>query len=552
MTDGGGQAPVLVLGPLLRYVGETAATIWVETDRSCRVAILGHQTPTFEVAGHHYALTVIDGLEPGRDYEYQVTLDGTVCWPEPDTPFPASVIRTLDPGRPLRMVFGSCRIAELNVPRRWRRDRHEQDHGADALGALALDLREAPPDRWPDIMLLIGDQVYADEPGPATRKFISGRRDPAQAPGIEVADFTEYCFLYREAWSEPAVRWLLSVVPSAMIFDDHDVHDDWNTSAAWRRDFGAKPWWRDRIDGAYMSYWLYQHLGNLSPEDLARSELWRDVRKSPDAAAVLRDLARRADESPGGIQWSYRRTFGKVRLVVIDARSDRVLGQPRQMVSDTEWQWVTESVAGDWDHVILATSLPVLLSRGIHDVEAWNEAVCAGAWGQRFAPIGERIRRAGDLEHWAAFGHSFTLFERLLTGLARGADGEPPATVTILGGDVHHSYLAEVARPDGVTSPTAIYQLVCSPIHNLLPDNFRGLQRIVTSRAGAVIGATLARLARVPAPQLSWRITKGPWFPNMLAALDFDGRHARVRFDHSASDPARKPHLILTAETHLS
>jgi hypothetical protein len=552
MTDGGGQAPVLVLGPLLRYVGETAATIWVETDRSCRVAILGHQTPTFEVAGHHYALTVIDGLEPGRDYEYQVTLDGTVCWPEPDTPFPASVIRTLDPGRPLRMVFGSCRIAELNVPRRWRRDRHEQDHGADALGALALDLREAPPDRWPDIMLLIGDQVYADEPGPATREFISGRRDPAQAPGIEVADFTEYCFLYREAWSEPAVRWLLSVVPSAMIFDDHDVHDDWNTSAAWRRDFGAKPWWRDRIDGAYMSYWLYQHLGNLSPEDLARSELWRDVRKSPDAAAVLRDLARRADESPGGIQWSYRRTFGKVRLVVIDARSDRVLGQPRQMVSDTEWQWVTESVAGDWDHVILATSLPVLLSRGIHDVEAWNEAVCAGAWGQRFAPIGERIRRAGDLEHWAAFGHSFTLFERLLTGLARGADGEPPATVTILGGDVHHSYLAEVARPDGVTSPTAIYQLVCSPIHNLLPDNFRGLQRIVTSRAGAVIGATLARLARVPAPQLSWRITKGPWFPNMLAALDFDGRHARVRFDHSASDPARKPHLILTAETHLS
>ncbi len=548
MTDGA----LLVLGPLLRYVGETAATIWVETDRSCRVAILGHQTPTFEVAGHHYALTVIDGLEPGRDYEYQVTLDGRVCWPEPDTPFPVSVIRTVDPERPLRMVFGSCRIAELNVPRRWRRDRHEQDHGTDALGALALDLREAPPARWPDIMVLIGDQVYADEPGPATRQFISGRRNPAQAPGTEVADFTEYCFLYREAWSEPAVRWLLSVVPSAMLFDDHDVHDDWNTSAAWRRDFGAKPWWRDRIDGAYMSYWLYQHLGNLSPDDLARSELWRDVRKSPDAAAVLRDFARRADESPGAVQWSYRRTFGKVRLVVIDARSDRVLGQPRQMVSDTEWQWVTESVAGDWDHVVLATSLPVLLSRGIHDVEAWNEAVCAGAWGQRFAPIGERIRRAGDLEHWAAFGHSFTLFERLLTGLARGAEGEPPATVTILGGDVHHSYLAEVARPDGVTSPTAIYQLVCSPIHNLLPDNFRGLQRIVTSRAGAILGATLARLARVPAPQLSWRITKGPWFPNMLAALDFDGRHARVRFDRSASDPARKPHLILTDETHLS
>jgi hypothetical protein len=25
------------------------------------------------------------------------------------------------------------------------------------------------------------------------------------------------------------------------------------------------------------------------------------------------------------------------------------------MVSDTEWRWVTESVAGDWDHLVLAT-----------------------------------------------------------------------------------------------------------------------------------------------------------------------------------------------------
>ena len=63
-------------------------------------------------------------------------------------------------------------------------------------------------------MLLIGDQVYADETGPATRQFIAQRRDPAIPPGYEVADFAEYCALYREAWSDPAVRWLLSVVPT--------------------------------------------------------------------------------------------------------------------------------------------------------------------------------------------------------------------------------------------------------------------------------------------------------------------------------------------------
>ncbi|HEY2238465.1 MAG TPA: alkaline phosphatase D family protein [Streptosporangiaceae bacterium] len=574
MSDGGGQVPVLVLGPLLRYVGETAATIWVETDRACQVRILDHELATFEVAGHHYALALIEGLQPGHSYEYEVRLDGTVCWPEPDTPFPASVIRTLDPDRPLHLTFGSCRIAELNRAR-WRRGRGEQDHGADALGALALDLLDAPPERRPDIMLLIGDQVYADEIGPATRDFVRNRRDPSarepsSPPRGEVADFAEYCFLYREAWSGPAVRWLLSVVPTAMIFDDHDVHDDWNTSAAWRRDFLAKPWWRDRIDGAYMSYWIYQHLGNLAPEDLAKDDLFRQVREAGDAAPLLRDFAQRADESPEGIQWSFRRALGRVRLVVIDSRSGRVLddghGQPRisgparretgrelrQMVSDTEWQWVTESVAGDWDHVVLASSLPVLLARGIHDLEAWNEAVAAGAWGRRFIPLGEAIRRAGDLEHWAAFGRSFTAFEQLLTELATGARGTAPASVTMLGGDVHHSYLAEVGLLAGTSSAARVYQLVCSPIHNLLPNNFRQLQRIVTSRFGALIGGALVRLARVPSPQLSWQLTKGPWFPNLLATLEFSGRHGRVRFDRSAPDPTQSPHLVPISETDLS
>ena len=86
-TDGGGPdpgraAPDLVLGPLLRYVAETEATIWVETDRACQVKVLGHQARTFKVNGHHYALLVLDGLRPGTDYEYRVALDGTVRWPD--------------------------------------------------------------------------------------------------------------------------------------------------------------------------------------------------------------------------------------------------------------------------------------------------------------------------------------------------------------------------------------------------------------------------------------------------------------------------------------
>ena len=69
---------------MLRYVSETEATIWVETDRECQVEVLGRGVPTFEVAGHHYGLVVVDGLAPGSEHEYQVALDGAVRWPLPD------------------------------------------------------------------------------------------------------------------------------------------------------------------------------------------------------------------------------------------------------------------------------------------------------------------------------------------------------------------------------------------------------------------------------------------------------------------------------------
>jgi hypothetical protein len=539
--------PRLVLGPLLRYAGETEATIWVETDQACQVEILGHQGRTFEVDGHHYGLVMIGGLRPGSEHEYQVALDGVVRWPEPGSEFGPSVLRTLDPDRPLRLEFGSCRIAELPPPSR-RRRRPPDEHGPDALAARAMGLRGQPPGSWPDLLLLIGDQVYADETGPATRQFIEQRRDPSDPPGYQVADFTEYCFLYQEAWSEPSVRWLLSVVPTAMIFDDHDVHDDWNISSAWLREFRAKPWWQARMHGAYASYWIYQHLGNLSPAELAKDEVWRQVRQGGDATAVLRDFAARATEHAEGIHWSFRRAFGKVRVVVIDSRGARVLDGTRLMVSEAEWRWVTESVSGDWDHLVLATSLPLLLPRGIHHLEAWNEAVTGGAWGQRLARLGERVRQAADLEHWAAFGRSFADFEALLSGLAAGAHGQPPASVTVISGDIHHSYLAVVDLP----GQSAVYQAVCSPIHNVMPDRFRRAQQLISAGPGELASRALARLAGVKGPRLRWRITEGPWFYNMLCVLEFSGRKARLRMERAVQDADQPPALRPVCEAELS
>lgn len=600
MTTGEDPGPALVLGPMLRYVSETEATIWVETDRECQVEILGRQARTFEVAGHHYALVVLGGLAPGSEQEYQVALDGTIRWPAPDSGFPPSVLRTLGSGRPVRLAFGSCRVAEVapeNLDRRTRRQRAARrparepaglrgasgdpigEEGTDALAALAAGLRDAPRDSWPDVLLMIGDQVYADEPGPATRRFIAGHRPAGDrtpdaapagdaAPLDEVADFAEYSVLYWEAWSEPAVRWLFSVVPTAMIFDDHEVRDDWNTSAAWRREISARPWWPTRIQSAYQSYWVYQHLGNLSPDELAADEIWGKVRQQGDAAEVLADLARRADQRAPGIRWSFSRTFsttgGKVRVVVLDSRSRRVVDGKRLIADEAEWQWLTEAVRGDWEHVVIATSVPPLLPRGIHTLEAWDEKIRGGAWGRRAAGFGERLRQAVDLEHWPAFGESFAELERLLIELATGrcsAHGEPPASVTIISGDVHHSYLTAVDLPRralrragaaGAARTSALYEAVCSPFHQAMPPKMRIAQRLASSKVSGLAGTAAATLAGAYIPRTRWRITQGPWFENMIATLGYEGRRATVRFDRAVNDRHGAPCLRTASETRLS
>ncbi len=78
------MSPNLVLGPLLRHVGSSDATVWVETDAPCEVEVLvecsfegaSHRARTFAVEDHHYALVLITDLEPGGSYEYAVALDG--------------------------------------------------------------------------------------------------------------------------------------------------------------------------------------------------------------------------------------------------------------------------------------------------------------------------------------------------------------------------------------------------------------------------------------------------------------------------------------------
>ena len=504
---------------MLRFVDETSASIWVETRADCRVTVSAEgrswHARTFAVHGHHYALVEVDGLEPGTTRPYDVQIDGRRVWPEAESEYPPPVIATRTPGRPVRIAFGSCRTSVSH-------DRHgNRTHGVDSLRAFALAVAEGRAER-PDLLLFLGDQVYADSTSKEMQDFIRSRRDIHEEPGKELKDYEEYGHLYELAWSDAANRWLLSTLPSAMIFDDHDIRDDWNASLDWKRKMEATSWWHGRIVAGLASYWVYQHLGNLSPRARAADEVWRriighDGTAELDLTDVLDAFAERCDADPDGYGWSYCRDFDDVRLIVVDSRVARDLTpSARGLLDAQELEWFDERMRGGFRHVLVATSLPFLLPLGLHHVEAWDEAIAQGAWGRPAAWIGERLRQAVDLEHWAAFQNSFQAVARIATEVADGERGPAPQTVTFLSGDVHYSFLAEVERESG----GRILQAVCSPVRNPLPRLLRWFAVVMSYGVATPIGAVAARSVHVPDPPFRWHTVKGPWFDNNLALLE--------------------------------
>ena len=565
----------LVLGPLLRHVDEDSACIWVETARAGTVRVeagdSSGESRTFGVHGHHYALVCVEGLAKGTKYPYTVAVDGTRVWPPADSSFPPSLIPTLDQEKPLRVAFGSCRTSVSHDAE------GNNTHGVDALRAYALRMAgetdttaDEDPDpgdevRWPDVVLFLGDQVYADETTKEMQEFIESRRDIDQPPWKELKDYEEYAHLYQLAWTDPANRWLLSTVPTVMIFDDHDIRDDWNTSQQWKEEMEATSWWHGRIVAGLASYWVYQHLGNMTPSERADDEIWQRIdghegADEIDLSDVLDEFADRADQKPESYRWSYAREYGdQARLVVVDSRAARVLDPDnRSILDDSEMAWLDEQMRGDVEHLLIGTSLPFLLAPGLHYVEAFSESLAGGAWGPRGAKAGEMIRKGADLEHWAAFQDGFQKVAAMALSVARGERGRPPATVTFLSGDVHHSYVSEAfptrrAMRGRRQVQSRIVQAVCSPIRNPLARKWRFATAFLSYGVAGPIGHVVARSAKVPNAPLKWKLVKGPWFDNNLATLEVTerGLHmwwARGEVDGDQHD---RPRLVEVASVDI-
>jgi len=281
---------------------------------------------------------------------------------------------------------------------------------------------------------------------PAAAAIPLGGRNRAAALLARRSYAREVRALERTRAALPRVRRLLANTPTYMIFDDHDVTDDWNITAEWRSRVEASPAGRRVVANALAAYWAFQGWGN----DPDRVE--REVR---DAAAGRCEGTVAGDDFDKAMwafdRWSFVAPTDP-RTLVLDTRTRRGYDTPdaASRLVDAESLRADGALAREAGHrsgrpLILVSPVPVC---GLEIVERRQKYF-----------VKELGPYAIDFEAWHS---NLRGFVDLVTFLRH--DLELPWAI-MLSGDVHYGFTVNVTvDADGQALP--ITQLVSSPIRH--------------------------------------------------------------------------------------
>lgn len=491
----------LRVGPLVRAVSPESVAIWCEWTEAGEVELkaipertaqeqastllpISTCTRTVYVGGRHYTLFHLSGLQPATWYTYTVTpLSASTEVAPPILAATAAdqqllqCFRTLDlpeESQPLRLAYGSCR--NLSTP------------GPDALSAFGTWLQATFDERetlWPRLLLLIGDQIYADE-GMKRRKKASPQPSAKHVrsslpPGAH--SFEEFASLYEEAWMEDAgVRQVLAAVPTYMIFDDHEITNSWNIAPSWLEQALRRGMEQTLVDGL-VAYWIYQGWGNLCTQSASEHPLLALMQKAAysgeDVLEELRTWVRKAIYGEIVPHWHYE-IATTPPIFVADVRTDRpalrekgdaaTLAAPARIMSQQQMEelrhWLQDHASTT---VLLVSSVPALLppAIGLAEYMAGIRPFQHGPLqrpAHTLATVQRKLAQHMSFDHWPVFSDTWHELVDLLATRQRD--------IIVLSGDVHFSYAAQARTTLFPTKKrakhAALYQLVASPFRNAL------------------------------------------------------------------------------------
>jgi hypothetical protein len=550
--------PLVLAGPLLRRMEPQRLVLWLVASRPlllsvqlnhgeaadplCYPLLQGENCQVVQVGDHAYIHLIDLALEAALPCDVQIDYDLLIEQPDQITQGIADWAPHLlydgatQPNFVLRsrldnLLHGSCR----------------KPHHAAADGLLCADrlLAEGPaPEQRPALLLMSGDQVYADDvSGPMLRaihqlierlslfgEHLQGAvvddsealyRHPASYyqraellpeltsnitlrerffGGVEKPVFTtssadnhlvtcaEVLAMYLLIWSP--VSWTLlkaempelsakkteryqserkhieafrnglagvaralAHLPTLMIFDDHDVTDDWNLSAQWEQTAYGHPFSRRIIGNALIAYLLCQGWGN-NPQVFAKPL------QAVQAMTADRDAHNRMnlqqqdaliDELLGFHQWQFVLPTTPV-LVVLDTRTRRWRSErnPKRPSGLLDWEALCELQQAllEQQSAIIVSAAPMF---GVKLIEAVQKAF---SWAGLPLMV--------DAENWMAHRGA----ARVMMNIFRHS--RTPGNYVILSGDVHYSFVYEVLIRHRKQGPH-LWQITSSGLKNQFP-----------------------------------------------------------------------------------
>jgi len=250
----------------------------------------------------------------------------------------------------------------------------------------------------------------------------------------------------------PGVARVFAHLSTLMIFDDHDITDDWNLSAQWEETAYGHPFSKRIIGNALMAYLLCQGWGN---QPKVFGELVSQTQALANQAQDNHLDATQQDELVTTLlkfqQWHYVLPTTPA-LVVLDTRTRRwrsefTLKQPSGLL---DWEALSELQQALLDHpsAIIVSPAPVF---GVKLIETVQKV---------FSWCGFPL--LVDAENWMAHRGA----AQVILNIFRHS--RTPGNYVILSGDVHYSFVYQVLIRHRNGGPN-IWQITSSGIKNEFP-----------------------------------------------------------------------------------
>lgn len=426
----------ITLGPVLGKVDHESARVLVEVDTDLELQCVAEPArgasvdATRRMRAHRPGVLELEGLEP--DTAYTLRFVGAASDTEGRVHTLPATPRRLDIGAVSCNFFGLRGQRDLweNLLRRWIE----------------------PKDSRLDLLVHVGDQVYGDTAFQEATTILDGKRRGTARQEQQILE--AYRRLYRITWRHRPTREVLARVSNLMIWDDHEIRDDWGNRVEDRDPDTGAHWIGTLARRVYREY---------------QRQLWDqlDVDATPTS----------------GFEHHVHR-FGEIGLVFLDLRGGRTFERDtaRPFLGTPQWESLQGALSPEG---VLATARALVVVSPVPLV--YLGRVAAGV-GSLFT---DNLQ-----DHWSFGDHRKEQLE-LLRALRRWKDAAPGRDLVVVCGDAHVGGRTEIFHED-----TKIFeQLVTSPITNKPPPQylFEGLagllagQREIGGRYRALHGTFTCR-----------------------------------------------------------